>query len=101
VSVELCDLAERHLPEFPGEEERVIWLIAQAIVAKLKADEGVIVHCAGGRGRTGTVIGVALVHLGWSADVVISYLDQLHRSRGKSGWPESPWQSEVVRRTVL
>ena len=28
---------------------------------------------------------------------VVAYLDAIHRVRGKGGWPESPWQAEVVR----
>jgi hypothetical protein len=51
----------------------------------------------GGRGRTGTVIGVALVRLGHDPDAVIEYLHQLAVGRGRRGWPESPWQAEVVR----
>ena len=54
---------------------------------------GVAVHCMGGRGRTGTVIGVALVTLGHDPDAVIAHLDRVARARGRRGWPESPWQS--------
>jgi protein-tyrosine phosphatase len=55
------------------------------------------VHCMGGRGRTGTVIGVALVMLGHDADDTVAYLDRVARARGRRGWPESPWQANVVR----
>jgi protein-tyrosine phosphatase len=51
----------------------------------------------GGRGRTGTVIGVALVRIGHAADTTIEHLDRVARARGRRGWPESPWQAEVVR----
>ena len=51
----------------------------------------------GGRGRTGTVIGVALVTLGHDPDKVVDYLDRVARARGRRGWPESPWQAAVVR----
>ena len=51
----------------------------------------------GGRGRTGTVIGVALVGLGHDPDAVIEYLHRLAVGRGRRGWPESTWQAEVVR----
>jgi protein-tyrosine phosphatase len=64
----------------------------------LQAGDGVVVHCAGGTGRTGTVIGCVLRLLGVAAVQVISYLDHLHQARGRSGWPEAEWQSQVVRR---
>lgn len=101
VSVELCDLAETELPEDPEVEERTFGLIADAILGKLEKGEGVIVHCAGGRGRTGTLLGIVLVRLGYPAADAISFLDQVHLARGKAGWPESRWQSEVVTRASL
>jgi len=54
----------------------------------------------GGRGRTGTVIGVVLVRLGHDPDAVIDYLHQLAVGRGRRGWPESAWQAEVVRTAI-
>ena len=53
----------------------------------------------GGRGRTGTVIGVALVQLGHDPEAVIDYLHRLAVGRGRRGWPESLWQADVVRAT--
>ncbi len=99
IAVELCDLAETELPEDPEMEEGAIRVIAKAIVQRLEQGEGVIVHCAGGRGRTGTVIGSVLVKMGYSPTGVISYLNELHSARGKVGWPESKWQSAVVERS--
>lgn len=98
VCTELSDLAEREFPSDPEHDEMAINVIAKAIVAELKKGVGVVVHCAGGRGRTGSVLGAALVRLGFPAEEAITYLDRVHRLRGKAGWPESPWQSEVVRR---
>lgn len=98
VALELCDLVEQPLPEDPVAEEKAIRLIARAIVAALGKGEGVIVHCAGGRGRTGTVLGCVLRELGHGADEVVAYLDAVNRRRGKDGWPEAAWQREVVER---
>jgi protein-tyrosine phosphatase len=84
----------------PAEPERELEMIRQAtklVVARLEAGEGVVVHCIGGRGRTGTVIGSVLVALGHAAEDVVSYLDHVHAVRRSAGWPESPWQAEVVR----
>jgi len=98
VTVELCDLVEQPLPEDPVTEERAIRLIASAIVGCLQQGEGVIVHCAGGRGRTGTVLGCVLRGLGHPADEIVAFLDGIHKRRGKPGWPEAAWQREVVER---
>jgi len=74
---------------------------ADAVVAHVRDGEGVAVHCPGGRGRAGTVIGVALVQLGHDPDGVVTHLDAIHRARGKDGWPECPWQAAVVRSGTL
>lgn len=99
VTVELTDLAERELPDDPGMEERAIKIIATKIKEKLALGGGVIVHCAGGRGRTGTVLGVTLREAGYSPKEITEFLDAVHQARGKPRWWESPWQREVVERT--
>ncbi len=55
-----------------------------------------MVHCHGGTGRTGTVLGCVLRELGVQAAEVIDFLDRVHKARGKPGWPESSWQRELV-----
>jgi protein-tyrosine phosphatase len=90
-------------PEGPAEPEREAALVAAAaadVVASVREGVGVAVHCRGGRGRTGTVIGAALVGLGLDPDDVVAWLRRLHRARGRQGWPESPWQEVVVRRSA-
>src|SRR5262245_57154468 len=62
----LEDLYGGRLPQRPAQEERLIHAAAQAVLAKWQADEGVIVHCAGGTGRTGTVLGCVLRAFGVS-----------------------------------
>ncbi|MEX1007726.1 MAG: hypothetical protein WD271_07740 [Acidimicrobiia bacterium] len=77
------------------------WLrVTEAAVATrelLDDGLGVIVHCAGGTGRTGTVIGAVLVSLGREPNAVAVWLDAVHKLRGRPGWPESPWQTEALR----
>ena len=34
--------------------------------------------------------------LGFSAAETLTYLNRLHQSRGRDGWPESGWQASVV-----
>lgn len=101
VAIELSDLIEKPRPSNPEKEEEAITVIASAIADRLEHGEGVIVHCAGGRGRTGTVLGVTLKKLGYTNTEVVSFLDSVHRARNKRGWPEAPWQQQVVERASL
>ena len=96
VTVELCDLVDGEPPEDPEAEEELIRKIADVVILKLKLGEGVVIHCAGGRGRTGTVLGVVLRKLGLSGTEVVDYLNDVNQLRGESGWPEAKWQAEVV-----
>ncbi len=83
-----------------AERERVL-RAAGIVVDAVQRGEGVAVHCRGGRGRAGTVLGVALVQLGHDPKRVVDYLDRLHRARSKDGWPEHPWQAELVLKGVV
>jgi hypothetical protein len=96
--VELTDLVDGGMPNDPDMEEKGINILGRMVHEKLLAGEGVIVHCAGGRGRTGTVLGVVLRKFGFSADEIADFLNEVHQVRGKDGWPEAPWQMEVVER---
>ena len=95
----LADLIGRsHPPDATGDEAR-IRAAADIVVDCWQSGEGVVVHCHGGRGRTGTVLGTALVLMGHDATVVSDWLHRVQRMRGRRGWPEQPWQAEVVMRT--
>lgn len=96
LSRHLEDLYHGQNPRDAGKEKRLISEAADVIVRTLRSGQGVVVHCAGGTGRTGTVIGCALRRLGYEGTEVVRYLDRLHKARGKQGWPESPWQKAVV-----
>ncbi|HEX9869394.1 MAG TPA: hypothetical protein VGC99_12535, partial [Candidatus Tectomicrobia bacterium] len=56
----LQDLYGGGWPRHPEQEEKLIAEAALAVVRRLQAGDGVVVHCAGGTGRTGTVIGCVL-----------------------------------------
>ena len=92
----LQDLYTRDEPDDPVLERERALAAARHVVACLDAGEGVVVHCHAGRGRTGTVIGAALVSLGHEPATVVDWLHRVQRTRGKRGWPEQPWQADVV-----
>jgi hypothetical protein len=97
-ALELQDLFGGRSPADPAREQA---LAAEAVAAGLewlRAGQGVIVHCAGGTGRSGTVIGGMLCALGLPSEQVIAYLERLTQARRGYSWPESPWQAEQVRR---
>lgn len=100
-AVALEDLVSGRPPRDPDREVHRIQTVAGEVLKCLARGEGVVVHCVGGRGRTGTVLGCALRMLGYDSDEVVSFLDQVHKARGKPGWPEASWQSEVVSTLVL
>ena len=95
--VQLQDLAGNGVPSDPVREAQLVKEAASFVLDRLEAGEGVVVHCWGGTGRTGTVIGRVMVELGCNADEVARWLDTLHRARGRwRHWPESPWQRTML-----
>lgn len=100
--LELCfsegleDLVHGGPPADPRAERVKIQRAVHATVSAWRSRQGVVVHCVGGRGRTGTVLGCVLRELGVQAAEVIDFLDRVHKARGKPGWPESSWQRNLV-----
>src|SRR5207248_905043 len=79
--IRLRDLANgSDPPDADAELEKVRKAVGFVMDAHA-AGRGAIVHCAGGRGRTGTVVGGALVKLGTPAVDVVRWLDTVHRAR--------------------
>lgn len=96
-AIRLQDLVSGDAPNDPGQEHERVVAAASDVIAHIERGIGVAVHCMGGRGRTGTVLGVVLVRLGHEPEAVIEYLHHLAVGRGRRGWPESPWQADVIR----
>lgn len=95
-SEHLEDMIHGGPPRDPPLQGTLIRKAVAAILCTIRDGKGVVVHCCGGRGRTGTVLGCTLRALGYDSETVINYLDRLHKARGKSGWPESSWQADFV-----
>ena len=92
------DLALEYLyggraPTDPEAERERVWEAARLTANFVARGEGVLVHCVGGTGRTGTVLACALRRLGRPADEAIAIV-RSHRPH----WPESAWQEDVARR---
>ena len=92
----LRDLVDGRAPADPEAERATVLRAADDVLAHLEQGIGVAVHCMGGRGRTGAVLGVTLVRFGHAPDDVVGYLDRVAVARGRRGWPESDWQAEIV-----
>jgi len=97
-SAQLEDLLHGSPPSRPRHELRLIREAVAVVSEALARGEGVVVHCGGGRGRTGTILGALLVSLGLAPAAVVAHLDLVHKARGTSGWPESPWQAGILQR---
>jgi len=95
-SEHLQDLVSGGPPNNEAEEKQRIKSAVTATLVALQAGHGVVVHCVGGRGRSGTVLGCVLRELGFGSAKAIAFLDRVHKARGKPGWPESPWQGSLV-----
>jgi hypothetical protein len=91
------DLVGGGQPDDPRREAAMLRDVVLAVVEELRAGRGVVVHCAGGTGRTGTVLACALAALGLSEAEVVKYMTTVNMARGTShGWPEADWQTRQV-----
>jgi hypothetical protein len=98
-AIDLEDQLGRKRPTDPQREERCIRKAVDAALDKIRAREGLVIHCVGGTGRTGTVIGCLLRAVGCKGQDVLGYLDEINKARGHSeGWRESDWQRDLVER---
>jgi predicted protein tyrosine phosphatase len=64
------------------------------IDSELERGEVVYVHCWGGRGRTGTVVGCWLVRHGSSGEEALAKIERLRESVPHAEWAPSPETAE-------
>ena len=96
-AVKFKDLVGRGRPDDPQREASLLRDVVQEVIDELRGGRGVVVHCAGGTGRTGTVIACTLAALGIPEAEVLKYMTTVNKARGKvRGWPESDWQKNQV-----
>jgi len=91
------DLVGGSQPDNAQREAHMLGAVVQAVVDELRGGRGVVVHCAGGTGRTGTVLACTLAALGVPEADVLKYMTIVNMARGKAhGWPEADWQKTRV-----
>ena len=94
----MIPLEDQHGEEMPSDPETEEEQLNDAVrlLRSGLSQEGVVIHCVGGRGRTGTVTGGFLHSLGVPSAKICRLLDRAYKDAGRPGWPESPWQGEVI-----
>lgn len=92
----LRDLVGGAAPEDSAAEEAEVRRAVAAIRSLLADGRNVAVHCRAGIGRTGLVIGAVLVSEGHDPATVTAWVNAVQQARGSRGWPESPWQSDLL-----
>jgi protein-tyrosine phosphatase len=87
------------IPDYDTPSSAQMKRILDTLDAALQAGQVIYVHCFGGIGRTGTVIGCYLVRLGLSGEEALSRIAALRRDT-PDGWQRSP-ETAAQRQMVL
>lgn len=90
-------IVDMSVPERPDRMIRIL----DEIDRRIDAGGTVYVHCWGGIGRTGTVVGCYLVRQGLTGSAALSQLARLWPQMEKSAWypttPQTPEQFDYIR----
>jgi pimeloyl-ACP methyl ester carboxylesterase len=81
LTVEFQDLYGGAHPDDAQREAGILRDVVEAVVCELRSGRGVVVHCAGGTGRTGTVIACTLAALGMTEAEVLKYMTTVNAAR--------------------
>lgn len=89
------------IPDMGVTDATTMTRIIDAIDAALEAGHTIYVHCWGGVGRTGTVVGCYLVRHGSTGDEALGQVRKLFRTTSQSLWhPEGSPQTNEQRAFV-
>ncbi len=94
-----CEVRRMPIADLSTPTEIELIRILDQIDTWLSEDKNVYVHCWGGIGRTGTVIGCYLVRKGMPPEAALRHIAQLRRGT-PDGWKSSP-ETEEQRQMVL
>jgi predicted protein tyrosine phosphatase len=97
---ERARFARRPIADGGCPTENELTEILDLIDAELDRGETVYVHCWGGHGRTGLVVGCWLVRHGLSGEQALERLVELRREVPEAAWRGSP-ETDAQRRLVL
>jgi len=87
----LAETLEFPIPDFAApERDQTFHDFVHEIAGRLRGGERVLLHCAGGIGRTGTVAGCILAALGLEAEAALAVV------RKAGSYPENREQTETV-----
>jgi hypothetical protein len=79
-------------------DDREMRAILDRIDSEVAHGETVYLHCWGGHGRTGTVVGCWLVRHGIDSDLALARIEELRHETPDASWPspEFPHQQDLV-----
>jgi len=87
-----CEREPFEVQDFQAPEDREGFVkLVKAVASRLEADERILVHCAGGVGRTGTFAACVLLFLGIGLDEALTTISQ------SGSRPETEKQVELVQ----
>ena len=95
------DLCHGGPPHDKNHAKELIYQTVNAHFHSIGEDRGIVVHCVGGRGQTGTVLACVPRNLGLSADKAVSFLTEFTKpgtnqvglsQHGRNVWFESGTQ---------
>ena len=70
--------------------------VIREIVSEIIAGRGVVVHCWGGRGRSGFIAAGVLVAFGCTPEKARNIVNRATTKAGLGPWPESDWQFKFL-----
>lgn len=83
------------MPDFTAPRAAYAGLILDALDAALAEGRTLYLHCRGGRGRTGSIVGCWLVRCGWHGSEALAELDRLRRGLPDAELPSPETEEQL------